>query len=162
MAWVVDGATSIGLFHDPTSSQGYSALVSVIGHPSTLTIAFLTPIIHSHANIHFAILQYLLATPRNDGTFLSPHVISDEPQRKRVASLTPKTHASVTCYPMGKDDLFNAIRIPGDRDLMRSPPVLLSHCGGFRSLHAVLDPLVAAPEAHLLPLISDIQSIGLY
>jgi hypothetical protein len=120
-----------------------------MGHASTLTLAFLTPIIHGHANIHFAILRYLLAARETDGMFLSLHIISDEPQRKRVAALPSSAHASVTFHPMGEDDLLAPIRVPGDTDLLRSPPLSLFYRNGLRSLRDVLDPLFAEPEAHL-------------
>jgi hypothetical protein len=120
-----------------------------MGRSSTLTIAFLTPVIHGHANVHFAILQYLISTPRSDGRFLNIHVISDEPQRKRVADLPSSGHASVTFHPMGNNDLLAAIRSSGGSELLRTPPLSLFYKQGLSSLPGILRVILPEPEAHL-------------
>lgn len=117
-----------------------------MGHASTLTLALLTPIMYGHANIHFAILRYLSTTPRTDDMLLSLHVISDEPQRKRVAFLPASTHASVTFHPMGEDDRLVSIRVPGDIDLLRPPPLSLFYRNGLSSHGRMLNPLLVEPR----------------
>jgi hypothetical protein len=116
---------------------------------STLTIAFLTPIAHGHANAHFAIFRYLLTTPRPDGLYLSLHIISDEPQRKRVLALPTSEHASVTFHPIGDTDMHAEYTTAGGSNLIRSPPLSLFYPRGISMLKSAFNTVSPEPEEYL-------------
>jgi hypothetical protein len=112
----------------------------------TLKLAFLTPVAHGHSNIHFTIFKYLLTTARTDDLHLYIHIISDEPQRKRVDALPASPHATITFHAMADEDIHQAFQ---DGNLLRGPPLSLAYENGIRSLHIIPDILNPLPSIFL-------------
>jgi hypothetical protein len=111
-----------------------------------LKLAFLTPIVHGHANVHFTIITYLLTEPRTDDLYLDIHIISDEPQRKRLNTLPSSPHASLTFHAMGDEDIHQAFH---NGSVMRAPPLSLAYENGIRMLHIVPEIMHPPPSTFI-------------
>jgi hypothetical protein len=115
----------------------------------TLTVAFFTPSIHGHSNVHLTILRQLIAEAgTGDHPSLAIHVVGDEPVRKRICSLPSTPHASVTFYAIGDDDLL--LRCSEFKDIYRARPASLFGRGGLDAIRS-LGPIVAPPPELYLP-----------
>jgi hypothetical protein len=85
-----------------------------------LTIAFLTPSIHGHSNVHLTILRRFLSVKPEGVSRLALHVIGDEPLRSRLASLpTPAAHCTFAFHTMGTRDYLEDTVNP---DRLKKPP----------------------------------------
>jgi hypothetical protein len=101
---------------------------------SQLTLAFLTPYIHGHSNVHLTILHRLLTMKPQGVSRLAIHVIGDEPLRPRLASLpVPASHCTLAFHPMGTRDYLEDFV---DTKHLKKPPPTFSNTG---SLHIYRD-----------------------
>jgi hypothetical protein len=90
---------------------------------SLIKLAFLTPVIHGHSNIHWSIITNLLKEKRPGIERLEIHIIGDEPLGRRLAALPESDHCTVTFHCMGEQDIMrNATTM---ENIKRPPPSLM-------------------------------------
>jgi hypothetical protein len=119
----------------------------------SLTVAFLTPSIHGHSNVHLTILRRLLADAGRQGRpSITIHIIGDETARKQILSLPRAMHASITFHAMGEDDLFMGCVASANVDMntVRAPPASVFRPGGLDSIRSVA-PIVTPPATLYVP-----------
>jgi hypothetical protein len=120
----------------------------------SLTVAFFTPSIHGHSNVHLTILRQLVAEAGQAGRpSLDIHVLGDEPLRSRIESLPQTAHASVTFHPLGKEDLFMTI-LPtltsaSDTEIQRGRPMSPFRSGGLDGIRTLIHILAPSPALYL-------------
>jgi hypothetical protein len=119
----------------------------------TLTLAFYTPSIHGHSNVHLTILRQLLAEAGEAGRpSLDIHVLGDETARSRIQSLPTAPRATITFHAIGEEDflLTTTTGMLFHTEIYRTPPSSIFRPGGLDAIR-VLGPLLAPPPALYIP-----------
>jgi hypothetical protein len=121
----------------------------------SLTLAFFTPSIHGHSNVHLTILRQLLAEAGEAGRpSLDIHILADETVRPRIKSLPTAPHATITFHSIGDEDLFltSISSVMFDRlgEIYRAPPSSVFRPGGLDAIRSI-GPVLAPPPALYLP-----------
>jgi hypothetical protein len=109
-----------------------------------VVLAFLTHVISGHSNVHFAIFRRLLSLPAGEAPS-NIYILSDEPLRKRVASLPRSAHTAVTFCAIDDTDVLGSVA-----STFRGPPLSFFTPAGRRVLREHIVPATfLRPEVYL-------------
>jgi hypothetical protein len=104
-------------------------------------LAFLTPVIHGHSNVHLTIYRRLLALSPAEGAPAHIHILGDEPLRKRVNQLPSSEHTAVSFHALNPADVHAS---GTESTLLRTPPLSAVKPGGMSGLRELL-PIMFPP-----------------
>jgi hypothetical protein len=117
------------------------------GDVAPLTITFICTPLSGHANIHLANLTYLLSLPPSASPPLNLHLISEEPTRRRIASL-PSSNRHTFTFHAFSDTSFHNERVAHE-NWPRIPPVRPSLARGKWTYGSVAEVIAMPPQTHL-------------
>jgi hypothetical protein len=96
-----------------------------------VVLAFLTPVIHGHSNVHLTVYRRLLALSPAEGAPAHIHILGDEPLRKRVAQLPSSEHTAVSFHAL---DPVDVLASGAEFASIRTPPLSAVKRGGTSGL----------------------------
>jgi hypothetical protein len=116
-----------------------------MGSCGPLRIAFLTPLIHSHSNVHFALFRQLLCSASSRP--LDIHVIGDEPLRLRLAEIEVVGDNKLTFHAIDSEDCLHGIA--NLIMVARLPPLSITRKNGFATLNTISHIICPEPAPYL-------------